>query len=64
MSESVQNTKEMNEDSLWKTFAQAKGATSTGTPCFQFVPSTFESLRESATIMKLVAASAKTFSRN
>lgn len=52
------------DDSLWKTLAQAKGATSIGTPCFQLVPSTLESLRESATRMKLVAASASTFSRS
>lgn len=46
------------------TLAQAKGATSIGTPCFQLVPSTLESLRESATRMKCVAASASTFSRS
>lgn len=49
---------------LWKTFAHAKGATSIGTPCFQFVPRILESFLESATIMKVVAASASTFSRN
>lgn len=54
----------LQKHSLWKTLAQAKGATSIGTPCFQLVPSTLESLRESATRIKLVAASASTFSRS
>ena len=49
---------------LWKTLAHANGATSIGTPCFQFVPSTLESLRESATRMNVSAASARTFSRS
>lgn len=52
-----------NSNLLWKTLAQAKGATSIGTPWVQLVPNTFESFLESATIMKWVAASAKTFSR-
>lgn len=56
--------REEGANALWNTLAHANGATSIGTPCFQFVPRTLESLRESATMMKLSAASARTFSRS
>ena len=48
---------------LWRTEAQANGATSMGTPCFHAVPSISEFFLASAIMTNVFAASARTFSR-